>query len=51
MPEFEYAEWDGTQQFQSLSASEAFDKLSEFLLDHGLIDAIISRKEMKERLN
>jgi acetyl-CoA carboxylase carboxyl transferase subunit beta len=23
---------------------------SEFLLDHGLIDAIISRKEMKEQL-
>ena len=35
MPEFEYAEWDGSQQFQSLSAAEAFDTLSEFLLDHG----------------
>jgi acetyl-CoA carboxylase carboxyl transferase subunit beta len=23
---------------------------AEFLLDHGLIDAIVSRKEMKERL-
>src|SRR5580765_7228023 len=35
MPDFEYAEWDGSQQFESLSAAEAFDRLSEFLLDHG----------------
>ncbi|MCI0455710.1 MAG: VWA domain-containing protein [Gemmataceae bacterium] len=35
MPTFEYAEWDGSQQFQPLSAEAAFDRLSEFLLEHG----------------
>lgn len=35
MPDFEYAEWDGSQQFQPLDAADAFDKLSEFLLEHG----------------
>jgi uncharacterized protein with von Willebrand factor type A (vWA) domain len=35
MPTFEYAEWDGSQQFQTLSAEAAFDKLSEYLLEHG----------------
>ncbi len=35
MPHFEYAEWDGSQQFQPLSADSAFDKLSEFVLEHG----------------
>ncbi|MFL5339970.1 MAG: VWA domain-containing protein [Gemmataceae bacterium] len=35
MPEFEYAEWDGSQQFTPLDAAASFDKLSEFLLEHG----------------
>lgn len=32
---FEYSKWDGSQQFQPLSADSAFDKLSEYLLEHG----------------
>src|SRR5262249_40564152 len=35
MATFEYSEWDGTQQLQPLSAEMAFDKLSEYLLEHG----------------
>ncbi|MEI7686453.1 MAG: VWA domain-containing protein [Planctomycetota bacterium] len=35
MPDFEYSEWDGSQQFTPLSADSAFDKLSEYLLEHG----------------
>jgi uncharacterized protein with von Willebrand factor type A (vWA) domain len=35
MPTFEYAEWDGTQEFRTLDADAAFDKLSEYLLEHG----------------
>jgi Ca-activated chloride channel family protein len=35
MPDFEYSEWDGTQEFTPLSADSAFDKLSEYLLEHG----------------
>src|SRR5215470_16860111 len=35
MPTFEYSEFDGSQQFTPLSAEAAFDKLSEYLLEHG----------------
>src|SRR5262245_62324101 len=35
MPQFEYSEWDGSQQFRPLSADAAFDKISEFLLEYG----------------
>src|SRR5436190_23784412 len=35
MPNFEYSEWDGSQEFTPLSAESAFDKLSEYLLEHG----------------
>ena len=35
MPFFEYAEYDGSQQFQPLSADSVFDTLSEYLLQHG----------------
>ncbi len=35
MPQFEYSEWDGSQQFQPLEAAASFDKLAEFLLEHG----------------
>jgi uncharacterized protein with von Willebrand factor type A (vWA) domain len=35
MPLFEYSEYDGSQQFQPLSAESAFDTLSEYLLQHG----------------
>jgi Ca-activated chloride channel family protein len=35
MPSFEYSRWDGSQQFTPLSADSAFDKLSEYLMEHG----------------
>ncbi|MBI3406795.1 MAG: VWA domain-containing protein [Planctomycetes bacterium] len=35
MPLFEYSEFDGSQEFKTLSAEMAFDKLSEHLLEHG----------------
>src|SRR3990172_8483544 len=35
MPHYEYSEWDGTQQFQPLSAESVFDPLSVYLLQHG----------------
>lgn len=35
MPTFEFSEWDGSQQFQPLSAEASFDKLSEYLLEYG----------------
>lgn len=35
MPFFEYSEFDGSQQFRPLSAENAFDRVSEFLLEHG----------------
>ena len=35
MSAFEYSEWDGSQEFQPLDAESAFDKLADFLLDHG----------------
>ncbi len=33
--QFEFSRWDGSQQFRPLSADMAFDKLSEYLLEHG----------------
>jgi Ca-activated chloride channel homolog len=35
MPYFEYAEYDGSQEFRTLSADMLFDKLTEHLLEHG----------------
>lgn len=35
MPDFEYSRWDGSQQFTPLSAEAAFDKLADYLLEHG----------------
>jgi len=35
MPFFEYAEYDGSQEFRALSADLVFDKLTEHLLEHG----------------
>lgn len=35
MPTFEYSPWDGSQQFSPLSADQAFDKLADFLMEHG----------------
>src|SRR5260370_5065120 len=35
MATFEFARWDGSQQFRALSAEAAFDKLSEYFLEHG----------------
>lgn len=47
MPNFEYSEWDGTQQFTPLSAEAAFDKLSEYLLEHG--DYVLRQLERHDR--
>lgn len=33
--QFEYSQFDGKQPFRPLSADQVFDKLSEFLLEHG----------------
>jgi len=35
MPQFEYSQYDGSQKFTPLSAESAFDRLSEYLLEHG----------------
>jgi uncharacterized protein with von Willebrand factor type A (vWA) domain len=35
MPHYEYARWDGSQQFQPQSADKVFDQLTEYLLPHG----------------
>ena len=35
MPLFEYSEWDGSQEFQPLSAEALFDRVAEYLLEHG----------------
>ncbi len=35
MPLFEYSKWDGSQQFVPQSADEAFDRLAEYMLQHG----------------
>jgi Ca-activated chloride channel homolog len=35
MPQFEYSEWDGSQQFEPLSADALFDRVAEYLLEHG----------------
>lgn len=35
MPEFEYSQFDGSQEFIPLSADAAFDQISEYLLEHG----------------
>jgi uncharacterized protein with von Willebrand factor type A (vWA) domain len=32
---FEYTRWDGSQEFQPQSADKVFDKLAEFMLQHG----------------
>src|SRR5438105_4024937 len=47
MPIFEYSEWDGSQQFTPLSAEAAFDKLSEYLLEHG--EYILRQLDRKDR--
>jgi uncharacterized protein with von Willebrand factor type A (vWA) domain len=47
MASFEFSRWDGTQQFQPLSADLAFDKLSEFLLEHG--DYVLRQLERMDR--
>ena len=35
MPFFEFSKYDGSQTFRPLAADKAFDKLSEYLLEHG----------------
>lgn len=35
MAEFEYSEWDGSQQFTPLAAEAAFDRLADYLMEHG----------------
>lgn len=46
MANFEYSRWDGTQQFQPLSAEAAFDKLAEYFLEYG--DYILRQLEHLE---
>ena len=47
MPSFEYSEFDGSQEFQSLSADMLFDQVAEFLLEHG--DAALRHLEDLDR--
>jgi Ca-activated chloride channel family protein len=47
MPTYEYAEFDGSQEFRSLSADAAFDKIAEYLLEHG--DYVLRQLERLER--
>jgi len=47
MPTFEYAEWDGSQEFRTLSADMAFDKLADYLLEHG--EYVLRQLEQLER--
>ncbi len=35
MADFEYSQWDGSQEFQPQSADKAFEQLSEYLLQYG----------------
>ncbi len=35
MPSFEFSQWDGSQQFRSLSAESTFDKIAEHLIEYG----------------
>jgi uncharacterized protein with von Willebrand factor type A (vWA) domain len=41
MSHFEYSRWDGTQAFRPLSADAAFDRIADYLLEHG--DHILRR--------
>jgi uncharacterized protein with von Willebrand factor type A (vWA) domain len=41
MARYEYAQWDGTQEFQPISAESVFDTLSEYLLNYG--EAVLRR--------
>src|SRR4051794_13588031 len=47
MATFEYSPWDGSQEFRPLSADQAFDKLSEFLLEHG--DYVLRQLERPDK--
>jgi uncharacterized protein with von Willebrand factor type A (vWA) domain len=47
MATFEYSAWDGSQQFVPLSAEAAFDKLAEYLLEHG--EYVLRQLERMER--
>jgi Ca-activated chloride channel homolog len=47
MPYFEYAHWDGSQEFRTLSADLVFDKLAEHLLEHG--DYVLRQLERVSR--
>jgi uncharacterized protein with von Willebrand factor type A (vWA) domain len=35
MSQFEYSKWDGSPPFPQLNADNAFDQLTDYLLDHG----------------
>jgi Ca-activated chloride channel homolog len=47
MPTYEYAEFDGSQEFRTLSADAAFDKIAEYLLEHG--EYVLRQLERLER--
>ena len=47
MPLFEYSEFDGSQEFQPLSAEALFDRVAEYLLEHG--DYVLRHLEKLDR--
>ena len=49
MPIFEFSEWDGSQEFRSLSADAVFDKLAEHLIEYG--DYILRQLEHQDEQN
>jgi Ca-activated chloride channel homolog len=44
--QFEYSEWDGSQQFTPASAESAFDRISDYILEHG--DYVLRQLERKD---
>ena len=53
MPNFEYSQWDGSQQFDPQSADAAFDHLGQYLLQYGdeVLDSIQDRPENQDVLD
>lgn len=49
MPAFEFSRWDGSQAFTPLTADATFDKLSDYLLEHG--DYMLRQLERMEEDN
>jgi uncharacterized protein with von Willebrand factor type A (vWA) domain len=49
MPDFEYSQWDGSQEFSPQSADSIFDQLSKYMLDYG--DQVLPMLEQLEEQN